>query len=259
MTTGVKVAIGCAVVAFLGLIVLTVAIGGAAWWAKGKVEEVAGDQGRIDDLQERANRNVFQRPEGGVIQEARLVKFLDVRRRVFEVYKKYEKEIEARGKKAEGDLSDVTRAFTMINEIRLVQAQAQADVGMSDDEYRFLVEQIYKTMWAAAVAKDTGGKSVSEAAGEAYDQAAKAMAELSEQARRAQAEADRSGNAAAEQAAEESQEKVEEGAEQLRRQAEEARDRAREMDVPPANIALFQKYEAQIKQYAMSGLEWIGL
>jgi hypothetical protein len=31
------------------------------------------------------------------------------------------------------------------------------------------------------------------------------------------------------------------------------------MDVPPANIALFQKYEAEIKKYAMAGLEWIGL
>ena len=31
------------------------------------------------------------------------------------------------------------------------------------------------------------------------------------------------------------------------------------MDVPPANIELFKKYEAEIKKYAMGGLEWIGL
>ena len=130
---------------------------------------------------------------------------------------------------------------------------------MSDDEYRFLVEQVYKTMWAAEVARQSGGKSVSEAAGQAYDQAAKAMAEAAEQARRATAEADRSGNDAAEDAAEEAQEEVAKGAEELRQEAAEARERAKDMDVPPANIALFQKYEAQIKQYAMSGLEWIGL
>jgi hypothetical protein len=29
--------------------------------------------------------------------------------------------------------------------------------------------------------------------------------------------------------------------------------------VPPANITLFRKHEAEIKQYAMGGLEWVGL
>ena len=38
----------------------------------------------------------------------------------------------------------------------------------------------------------------------------------------------------------------------------QARENAKQLDVPPANIALFQKYEADIKKYAMSGLEWIG-
>jgi hypothetical protein len=259
VTTGVKVAIGCAVAAMLGMIVVVVALGGAAWWAKGKVQEMTGDEDRIGSLQRQANRNEFRRPEGGVVDEARLVKFIDVRRRVYDVYKKYEKEIEARGSKEKPELSDLGQAFSMINEIRLVQAQAQADVGMSDDEYRFLVEQVYKTMWAAEVARQTGGKSVSEAAGQAYDQAAKAMAEAAEQARKATAQAERSGNEAAEDAAEEAQEEVAEGAEELRREAADARERSKDMDVPPANIALFQKYEAQLKQYAMGGLEWIGL
>jgi hypothetical protein len=31
------------------------------------------------------------------------------------------------------------------------------------------------------------------------------------------------------------------------------------MDVPKENIALFRKYEAEIKRYAMGGLEFIGL
>jgi hypothetical protein len=33
----------------------------------------------------------------------------------------------------------------------------------------------------------------------------------------------------------------------------------RSTDVSPANLALFRKYEADIKKYAMGGLEWIGL
>jgi hypothetical protein len=259
VTTGAKVAIGCAAVALLGIIVMVVALGGAAWWAKGKVEQATGEQNRIEDLHAQANKNEFRAPSDGLIAEDRLQKFLDVRRRVYDVYKKYEKDLEARGKKQQPDLGDVATAFGMINEIRLAQAQAQADMGMSDDEYRFLVEQVYKTMWAAEVARNTGGKSVSEAASEAYDQAAQAMAKAAEQARQAGQHAERVGNEAAEESAEKSEEQVEEGAEELRKQADEARERAREMDVPPANIALFHKYEDQIKKYAMSGLEWIGL
>jgi hypothetical protein len=243
----------------LGVIVVVAGIGGAAWWVKGKAEAVAGDQDRIERLQEQANRNEFRRPSDGVIEEARLQKFLDVRRRVYDVYKKYEKQLDARGKKEQADFGDVTTAFGMINEIRLAQAQAQADLGMSDDEYRYLVEQVYKTMWAAEMTKATGTASVSEAVGQAYDKAAREMGRAAEAAKQAEARAEREGDRSAEEASEEAQEQVAQGREELEKAGREARDRAREMDVPAANVALFRKYESDIKRYAMSGLEWIGL
>ena len=31
------------------------------------------------------------------------------------------------------------------------------------------------------------------------------------------------------------------------------------MDVPPANVVLFRRYEPEIRKYAMGGLEWLGL
>ena len=34
---------------------------------------------------------------------------------------------------------------------------------------------------------------------------------------------------------------------------------AKAMDVPRANVELFRKYETDIKKYAMTGLEFIGL
>lgn len=249
MSTGVKIAIGCGVVLILGIIVVAVGIGGAAYWAKGKVDEVAGHESRIEDLHERANATPFDRPEDGVIREDRLLKFLDVRKRVSTVYEKHRGSLEAIGNKKEGSWGDVTTGFSVINEIRLAQAQALADVGMSENEYAFMVEQVYKTAWAAGVADSTGGKSVSEAAADSYRQAAEAM----EKAR-----ADNAARSGGEQAAE-AEESVEKGLEDLRRAAEEARESARDMDVPPQNIALFKKYEAEIKQYAMGGLEWIGL
>ena len=60
-------------------------------------------------------------------------------------------------KDRQGDFGDVTKGFSVLNEVRMAQAQALADVGMSEDEYSFLVEQVYKTAWAAEVAKATGG------------------------------------------------------------------------------------------------------
>jgi hypothetical protein len=65
---------------------------------------------------------------------------------------------------------------------------------MSDDEYRFLIQQVYKSLWASEAAK-----------------------------------------------------------------ASPAPEGAATVEVPPANIALFRKHEAEIKQYAMGGLEWVGL
>lgn len=186
--TGAKIAIGCGIAVVVAAVVATVALGGLAFWAagkaKGKVEELTGEQRRIEDLQRRANANRFTRPADGVISEDRLQKFLAVRKRVYGIYETHQAELDAMGKKKETDFGDVRRGFNLINELRLAQAQALADLGMSEDEYRFLAEQVYKTMWAEP------NKST---------------------------------------------------------------------DVPPANLALFRKYEADIKKYAMDGLEWIGL
>ena len=249
MTTGAKIAIGCGAVLILGIIVVAVGIGGAAYWAKGKVEEVTGNEDRIDELHKKANASgPFEAPADGVIREDRLVKFIDIRKRVYSVYAKHQAALEAMGKKKEGDFSDVTKGFSVINEIRVAQAEALADVGMSEDEYRFMVEQVYKTAWAAEVAKSTGGKSVSDAAADAYTKAAAEM-------EKARAESKEMRNADTPNA----DASVQKGIDDLRKQAEETRESARGLDVPPQNIALFRKYEADIKKYAMAGLEWIGL
>ncbi len=266
MTTGVKIAIGCGVALILGIMVVAVAVFSGAYWLKGKTEEFTGNENRIEELQKKANATPFDRPADGVIREDRLVKFLDVRKRVFGVYERHRGALEAIGQKKQGDFGDVTKGFSVINEIRMAQAQAQADVGMSEDEYAFMVEQVYKTAWAAEVARSSGGKSVSDAAADAYVKAAEAMEQAragTQQGRAAAEQARRQtgapGTDAAVEDTKEAEESVEEGIRDLRKQAEQARESAREMDVPPANIALFQKYEAEIKKYAMGGLEWIGL
>lgn len=184
MGTGGKIAIGCVVVVVVVGIVAIVALGGLAFWAKGKAEQLTGEQGRIAELQRRANANPFTRAADGTIREDRLQKFLDVRRRVYAVYERHKTELDEMSKKKQADFGDVRRGFVLINELRLAQAQGLADLAMSEDEYRFIAEQVYKTAWA---------------------------------------------------------------------------DAERPTGVSPANLTLFRKYEADIKKYAMGGLEWIGL
>ena len=128
MTTGVKIAIGCGVALILGIIVVAVGIGVAAYWAKGKVEEVTGNENRIQELHKKANATPFERPDDGIIREDRLLKFLDVRQRVFGVYEKHRAALDAMSKKTQGDWGDVTTGFSVVNEIRTAQAQALADI-----------------------------------------------------------------------------------------------------------------------------------
>ena len=258
MTTGVKIAIGCGVALIVGIIVVAVGIGGAAYWAKGKVDEMAGHESRIEELQKKANANAFERPADNVIREDRFVRFLDVRKRVFGVYEKHQPALEAMKDKKQGDWGDVTKGFSVINEIRLAQAEALADLGMSEDEYTFMVEQVYKTAWASEIQKSTG-KQPSAAMGEAFAKAQEAMQQAQREAARAKESADRADDEATEEQAEDAAKAAEDGTQDLGRAAQEAREAGAQMDVPQQNIELFRKYEADIKKYAMGGLEFIGL
>lgn len=235
-----KIAIGCVVVLFLAGAAAIALLGGALWWGKGKIEdklaEVQKDQSRIDAAQKRADAIPFIQPTDGVITEDRLVKFLDVRKRVFTVYEQHKGEFEAVKDKSQADLGDIRKAYNVINEVRTAQAEALAELGMSTAEYQYLVGQVYKSMWATEIAKSTGGKSVSEATGEAFDKMAEAMKA--------------SGNTTPE---------AQKALDQMKAAAAETQENAKQMDVPQANIELFKKYEADIKKYAMGGLEMIGL
>lgn len=230
MSKVAKIAIGCFIVLFLGGVAMIAGFGGLLWWGKGKLQQVTKNEENIQALQRKANAAPFTRPADGVISEDRLVKFIDVRKRVFSVYEKHRATFEAAAQKKQADFSDVTNALGVINEIRTVQAQALADAGMNTDEYAFMVESIYKTAWAAEVADAHDGKSVSETTGEALGQVQKQL----------------EGSSTPEAAA---------ALEQLRSAAEQATA----LDVPKANIELFKRHEDEIKKYAMAGLEMVGL
>ena len=229
-----KIAIGCLIALFLGGVAAVVGFGGLLWWGKGKIREITGpvteSVQKIEALEKKANANPFTRPPDGVIAEDRLLKFLEVRKSVFEVYDKHRAELEAVSQKRQADFSDLTKGIAGLGEIRTTQAQALADVGMSTAEYAFMVESVYKSAWAAAVAQAHGGKSVSEATGEALGQVQKQLEGVS----------------------------TLEAARALK-DLQTAAGQSKALDVPKANIELFRKYEEEIKKYAMAGLELVGL
>ncbi len=244
MTTGAKIAIGCVIAAALAGIVAMVAIGGAAWWLKGKAEQVAGDitakTEEIDAYQKQANANSFTEPADGVIGEPRFLKFIDARKAIYAVYERHRAYFESVKDKKEPDFSDLTKFAGLIAEIQLAQAKALAEVGMSEEEYRFIQAAVYKSAWAAAGVQDTG-KQTGEMISEALKQMGESARGLEKVAEQGYA------TPSADQMSE------------VEKAASEAARAAEGLHVPPANLELFRKHEADIKKYAMSGLAIIGL
>lgn len=223
MTTGGKIAIGCGIAVVVAGIAAVVTIGAGAWWLKGKVEETTGDLAKrteeLEAYERKANANPFSEPDDGVVQEARLLKFLDVRRQVYAVYEAHRPEFEAMKERKDASISDVMKVGGFMLDARLALVKALAEVGMSEDEYHFIVRQVYQSAWTAAAQAESGKRTadaIRDAARQATDEeAAGALEELGEQAER--------------------------------------------LEAPPANVELFRKYEAELKKYAMEGLALAGL
>jgi hypothetical protein len=236
-----------------------VGVVGLGFWAKGKAESMQAELKKIEELSTKADAIPFTEPEDGVIQENRLVTFLDARKRLFPVYEKHRlqlEEIQNADKKRDTNISDVSKVVGLVgvaNEIQQAHLQTLIDVGMSRNEYRYLTQAIYKTAWAAELQRSTGGKTAAQATDDAMKQAARALEE------QAQRTPDPSLPPEAQRAMREAQEQARKQQAELERQAPSAVAQARAADVPEQNLALFQKYEADIKKYAMTGLEWLAL
>lgn len=260
MGTGAKIALGCGCALLLALALAAGACGLLGYWAKEKFEGVAGDvgamadrmqarSGEIDSWLEKANANAYTAPADGLIAEPRLLAFLEVRRRVHETYEKhpvFAKEIEKRpGPERPGDLlSAGGRLAEAVADLRLASAQALAEVGMSEAEYRDIQLAVYKTAWATEAA-GTSGKLPSETVAESMAQAGRAMEEA---ARGGISTAQKEGVPGAGHLSPEDAKKLEEGMAKLGQATSEA------VAVPQANLELFRKHEAEIRKYAMTGV-----
>jgi hypothetical protein len=265
MGTGAKIAWGCGCLVLLGGAAVVGVVGMGAWWAKGKIteatgglEKIAARTEEIERWERRANENRYEPTADGTIPEARFVKFLETRKRVYSVYERYEAELRALQRKSEAageklSPSDLWSAGGTLadafSQIRLEQMKALAAQEMSEAEYRDIQLAVYKSAWASDAEKQSG-KMPAEAVSESMSQAAKGM----EEAMRAGLEtAQKEGVPGSQKLSPEDARKARDAMTQL------GADAGRALAVPKANVDLFRKYEADIKKYAMHGLALIGL
>src|SRR5260221_13410524 len=110
----------------------------------------------MEAYQKKANANPFTVPGDSVIPEARLVKFIDVRKGVYAVYEAHRPEFERMKDKKDASLSDVMSVGGLILDTRMALTKGLAEQGMNEEEYAFIVSQVYKSAWASAAQQGKG-------------------------------------------------------------------------------------------------------
>lgn len=234
MGKGAKIALGCGcLVLLLGGVAVGV-LGFGAFWATSKVKEatggfasIAANSEQIEQWEQKASANAYAAPADGVIAEARLLEFLAARKQVFAVYQRYEaqfKELEARSKSSGREVS-VSEAMSGLGKVAELFGEvrlAQMKALAEAGMHPDEYRDIQMAVYKSAWASESmkqSGKTPSEAIAEAGQKMQEQLAES----------ADALGEA------------------------------AQALEVPRANVELFRKHEAEIRKYAMSGLDLAGL
>jgi hypothetical protein len=268
MSTGSKIALGCGCIVLAGLVAAAGACGLLGYWVKGKAEGVATDFGamakrasavtdEIERWEKQANANPYTPPADGVVDEARLLKFLEARKQVHAVYEAHKADLASLEKSARSPSDKVSptelwsaggKLAETFGALKLAQAKALAEVGMSEAEYHDIQIAVYKSAWASESEKKTGEmpaealeKAMSEAGRHVEDAVSRGVAEAQKQ------QVPGAGQLSPEDA------------KKLGEQLAEAGKAAKALEVPKANLELFRKHEAEIRQYAMGGLGLLGL
>ena len=257
MGAGTKILAGCGCLAILATTVLVAGLGLGLFWLKGRtsgIETIATRSSEIEAWERKANAHPWERPAGGVVPEPRLRAFLDVRRKVHEVYEAHESDLEDLRRRFEGrdappTLSEIlatgATAVEMYGDLRLAQVKSLAEVGMSEAEYDSIQTALYLTAAVVAAESETG-RLPAEAVTNATRQVQEALKAGVEAAQR-------EGLPGAGELSESDLRQLEEALARAGASGSEA------LAVPPANVELYRRYKADIQKYAMNGLAILGL
>ena len=238
-----KWTLGCLAVCIVLAFLFVAGLVGFGFWARNQLNTATGGGPEVEAARKSANAVGFIRPANRVIAEARLVGFIKVRADVFSVYEKYRGEIQSRTARLKdgsapgiSDIaSDLATGFTLIGELQRAEALALAKQGMPEDEYAFITEEVYRSMW--------NGLGADNAARDRTRASAATRAAVEDLKHLDPVGMPREAQDALAQAAKGAAAGADEVAKSLER-----------MQTPAENLALFKKYEADLKKYAMPGL-----
>lgn len=245
-TTTKVLLIGCIAVV-VGVIVV-IAAGG--FFVRSKFKEFTEGSGDAEKTTQQLSKDYpFTPPADGVITEDQIKRFLAARKQIYSVYQKYESEF----KKLEGkdaDLSVLTKGWGFWKELRNEHARALAAQRMSPEEYRYIVNAVYKT-WAAS------GTREALKDGSFEDAAERQLKETIESMDRQLKDPG---------TPEVTKKALQKTRDEMQKQLDRLADNTvvKKMDdtldsIPPENLALLKKYETEIGKYSMAGLELVGL
>jgi hypothetical protein len=262
MGAGTKILAGCGCLTIVAAAALVAGVGLGVFRVRGALDRLAG---RVDTLpaafaeieawEKKANAHPWDRRPHGVIPEGRLLKFLEVRRRVNVLYERHKADIEAlarRSKPSNGGVlrpSEILalggRTARMFVDLRLAQLRALDQEGMSEPEYRSIQLAVYKAAGAWKSAEQTG-RMPAQAVSEATRRVQGAVRSGLEKARE-------EGLPGAKRVSDSDIESLE------KTLGEVGTSGAQALAVPPENVNLFRKHEDEIERYAMHGLALLGL
>jgi CHAT domain-containing protein len=238
--------IGCVAVVAVAIIVVA-GCGSLLWRNFNRAKERYIQQ---EKSTEQLNRNYrFTAPANGVITEKQLQRFLAVRKQIFTVYKRYEGEF----KKLEQDntdLSVLTKGWGFWKDLRKEHTNALQAQKMSPEEYQYIVNAVYKTRFAAGTKDALKDQSFSDAA----EKNLRDMIEgIDKQLK------DPSTPDATKKALQTTRDQLQSQLENLSKNSALKKMDSTLDSIPAENLALFKKYEKEIVQYSMAGLELVGL
>jgi hypothetical protein len=235
---------GCALL----VIACVLVIGGGGYYVRSKILKYAGNNGEYAKKTDELNHEFpFQPPAKGVITEDQILRFIAVRKQVHSVYMRYEPQFKNLQSK-NTDLSVLTKGWTFIKEARQEHAKALENERMSPEEYQYIVDQVYRT-WMASGTKDAlKGKSFNDIAKTGLKESIKKID---------QQLADPATPEAAKKALRKTREELQSQLQKVDQNSIVKNLDSTLQSIPPENLKLFQKYEKQLKEYSMGGLELV--
>ncbi|MCI0417560.1 hypothetical protein L0222_32740 [bacterium] len=249
MSTGIKVLlIGCISVVVIGVIALGVGGYFVKTWFTEKKETFKNVLGTEDSeygkkTAELNEKYPFTPPADNIVRENQLQRFLAVRKEMNVVYKQHEAEIKKMTDKPNPTASDALGGLSIINDIHMAQLTGLQAQNMSKDEYEYLRRMVYIN-WVAMTVNQA---LESPKRDEMVEQQKRSLAELDQQLQNPDLPA-------------EQRQQLQTTRDEMQKQFDLMNTEMERIEkgleiIPKENIELFKKYDQEIKENGMLGLD----